>query len=92
MSIYGGREIYYRDKICRILDSKEEHNTNKCCIRSLLMWEPCDTFQFQFTGIFITNIWGREARILILMFADDTKLRIVTDTPKGCATITRGLD
>lgn len=27
----------YRDKIRRILDSKEEHSTNRCCIRILLI-------------------------------------------------------
>lgn len=43
-------------------------------------------------GIFIANICGTEARILILMFADDTKLGVVTDTPGACAAMAEGLE
>lgn len=42
--------------------------------------------------ILITNIWGTEARILTLMFADDTKLGVVTDAPEGSAALAGGLD
>lgn len=43
-------------------------------------------------GIFITNIWETKTRILILMFADETKLGVVTDTPEGCAAMAGRLD
>lgn len=52
--------------------------------------KPVTPYILDSLGIFITNIWRTEARILILMFADDTKLGVVTDTPEGCAAIAGG--